>query len=132
MIKYDSNQGWNSGGRSKLAISGDLVASWQIPEVVGVVVGLNESDLSADYREINHAIMCMKQSSAGLQFIVMESGIAKTGWTSFTADDKFSIMRVGGVVSYWHDSTKVYTSLTASVGGVFMDTSLFSAGDSVI
>lgn len=132
MITYNPNLGWNSGARSRLAISGDLVASFAIPNVVGVVVGLNESDLTPDYRELDHAIMFMKKDLAGLQFIVVENGISKTSWTSFAANDKFSIMRVGGVVSYWHGSTKIYTSVTPSNGGVFMDTSLYSAGDKVV
>ncbi len=131
MITYDANIGWNSGGRSRLAISGDLVASFTIDRPVGVVVGLNESDLSADYREINHAIM-FKRDSNLLFYQVLENGVSKTAWATFSAMDKFSIMRVGGVVSYWRNSDKIYTSLTPSPFGVFLDTSLFSAGDSVI
>jgi hypothetical protein len=108
---------------------GDCQAAFSIGPVAGVAIGFNNTDLTPDFREIKFALYFVKQPGVGSQFVVMESGVQKTGWASYQTTDVFTIRRVGGIVTYWKGGTLIYTSATPSNEAMFLDTSLYAAGD---
>lgn len=126
------NQGWNAGARSKQVCFGDCLGTFSVPDTsAGVVCGLSGSDNTTDYREIAHALYFTKVNGAPKVF-VYELGVQKAAGVAYVTADVFTVRRVAGVVTYWKNATLLYTSLTASSGAVFLDCSLYMAGDSIV
>ena len=125
------NLGWNAGARSLSSIHAGQPGGYEFKiglTVVGAVVGLNPLDTSRDYSDIAHGIYFERGT-----FKVMQLGVEVPGTDgTYLASDVFSVQRDAfGNVSYTQNGSVVYTSLTASTGEVFLDTSLFSANDFV-
>ena len=126
-MKEDFNLGWNSGARSEALLVGDGTFSFQVsPSAVGVVAGLNAEDTGYGYREIAHGFY-LSHSIAK----IMERGVAGLYLGPFTADTVFSIRRRDNLIVYLVDGETVFESAATVFGPVFLDTSLYSAGDSV-
>jgi hypothetical protein len=100
-----------------------------IPNVVGVVVGLNEGpDEGVGYDEIEHGVSFINGVAQ-----VIESGVKvgqAFGFTPFV--DVWKIERRGTTVRYIRNDVVFYESLVPSVGDVFLDTSLYMGGDAVL
>jgi len=123
----DLNQGWNSGARSTHVETGDCVATFSVPDTAaGVVCGFSSTDHNAGYRDIEHGLMLQ----AGFVRVV-ERAVFKTALAAFVTADVFTIRRAGGVVQYLQNGTLLYTSATASTGTIFLDSSLYIAGDEI-
>ena len=128
-ILTDLNVGWTGGARSipALALAGDGYIAFTIPRTAtGVFVGLNDSDNGAEYLEIDYAIYV-----ANGVIRVFERGVEKAYLGTLGAFDSFKIRRRRGTVTYLKNDVVVYTSSTLSQGVMFMDTSLYTAGDYV-
>lgn len=125
--KIIPNNGWNAGARTVANLVADGLAQFEVSQAGGIICGLNDVDTGADYRELDHALWIEWS-----RVKVVEGGIEKTGWTSFTLGATFGIERVAGVVRYYADSTLLYTSTIASTGTVFLDCSLYLAGDTIL
>lgn len=124
----DPNAGWNAGARSKKVCIGDCVATFRVPAGSGgVVCGFNMDDRTTDFREIRHALYM----TSG-KIYVYESGVQKTTAQEYGIDDVLSLRRVGGTVTYWKGSDLLYTSDVPSNGPVFLDCSLYLAGDTIL
>lgn len=124
----DFNFGWNSGAISKTVIDGGCVLTFQCSiSLVGAVVGLAYSNPTEHYREIPFALYL---TSGSVQ--VLENGVEKTTPVSYVDADEFRIMRVGGVVTYWQNTTLLYTSEQPSETVLFVDCSLYSGGDRIL
>jgi hypothetical protein len=91
------------------------------------VTGFNAINEGASYIEMEHGIYC----HSGL-FQAMENGVAKTPARGHTNSDVFTISRVGGQVRYYQNTTLIYISDNLSIGIVFVDSSLYSAGDQIV
>lgn len=125
-VKQNFNLGWNSGARSVKTIAGSGFAEFTVPQSVGVVIGLNGEDLGTSYVEITHGLYF-----AGRTFRVYESGVEKFYGGTFATSDVFRISREGKKVRYLRNGTEFYTSSAPSEGVVFLDTSMYSGGDTV-
>ena len=125
-VTQDFNLGWNSGARSVKTIAGSGFAEFTVPQSVGVVIGFNSDDLGTSYVEITHGLYF-----AGRTFRVYESGVEKFYGGTFATSDVFRISREGKKVRYLRNGTEFYTSSTPSEGVVFLDTSMYSGGDTV-
>lgn len=132
MYVTDPNLGWNAGARSRNVCFDDCQATFKVPvAITGVVVGLTTQDLGQDFREIPHALFFTQVLGAATTY-VYELGVQKASCGTYVATDLFAIRRVGTVVTYVKNGTLLYTSATPLTGPVFMDTSLYAAGDEVI
>lgn len=127
----NNNLGWDAGARSVQTQSGDCVASFApTPNSVGVIVGFNTINRDAGVADIKYGIYFRK--AAGVQlFSAIEAGAQVGASGTYTAADKFQITRNTSVVQYWKNGVVFYTSAVLSTGIVFLDTSLYAAGDGV-
>ena len=121
------NNGWNAGARTVANLVADGIAEFEVGQAAGIICGLNDVDTDAGYRELDHALYIERN-----RVRVVEGGIKKTEWAHFTLGATFGIERVGGTVHYWVDGTLLYTSLIESIGVVFLDCSLYLAGDMIM
>lgn len=128
-VQYDyiDQPGWDAGARTIASLSADGGYQFLVGQATGIVCGLNAIDESASYLEIDHGFFI-----EDTRFRVIEQGIAKTAFASYTKDQVFKIIRLLGVVQYYLDDGLVYTSETTSEGQVFLDCSLYSYLDSII
>lgn len=127
-LLVDMQLGWNGGARSigVLPDSGRMVFDAGI-SIVGAAVGFNDVDVDAGFAAMEHAWYL----SGGVAR-VYESGAQVAYAGAYAAGDTFAIERVSGAVRYLHNDTLKHTSSVPSTGAVFMDVSLYSAGDEVL
>ena len=125
-VQQNFNLGWNAGARSIKQILGSGFAEFTVPQAVGTVIGFNSEDLGTGYMEITHGLYF-----SGNSFRVYESGVEKYFSGSFARSDVFRIERAGKKVSYLRNGTVFYTSTTPSEGAVFLDTAMYSGGDTI-
>lgn len=126
-----NNEGWNAGARSKKVCDGDFQLQFSLPSTnAGVCIGLNNSDRDVNYREIKHALMFQRNGAQG-GVSVYESGTRKAVLGTYETTDRFTIRRNGTVITYLKNDVVIYTSAVPSVGAMFVDTSLYAAGDRV-
>jgi len=124
----DYQAGWNASARSIASIVGDGQYKFSITlSSIGVVTGLNDANNGSAYMEMEYAIY-----GASGTFQVMESGNLVGVSGTFTSSDVFTIQRTGTLVSYYRNSTRLYTSNNASRGIVFVDSSLYFGGDQIV
>lgn len=121
-----SDPQFDAGARTIIELAADGGFSFTVKQAVGIICGLNNVDNDADYLEIEHAFYIENGQAR-----VVENGVFKTGFSSYSIASVFLIERIGGVVSYRIDGVLKYTSLLASSGTVFLDCSLFAANDTV-
>lgn len=122
-----SNPQFDAGARTVEELTSDGSFTFSVGQATGIVCGLNAVDLDADYLEIEHAFYIENGKVR-----VVENGVFKTAFSNYTTGAVFKIERIGGVVKYYVDSILKYTSLSASIGTVFLDCSLFAANDTII
>jgi hypothetical protein len=119
--------GWNSGASSvETILTNGHVTFRAADPCIGIVAGLNNSDTSTLYVEIDYAFFFTKG-----KYQVMELGVTKTSQASYVQTDVFKIRREGSEVKYYKNDVLIYTSLTASSGAVILDISFFHAYDAV-
>lgn len=129
VVRADSNLGWNSGARSSSVLFGDCWATFKVRRsAVGVICGLNIDDGSNEYRGnlVDFGFYCFRG-----QALIMENGVIKGAAGAYTDDSVFRIERSGTTVTYRVDGVLKYTHNSASTAAVWMEASLFSAGDEV-
>jgi hypothetical protein len=119
--------GWTGGARSLGVLTTDGHAVFELSAVVGgIVVGFNDVDDSTSFLEINHGLYF-----SGGTVRVIEGGAIKASVGSYVNGDTFKIDRASGTVTYYKGATLLYTSLVASTGTVFLDVSMYAAGDAI-
>ncbi|MBF5006841.1 hypothetical protein [Diaphorobacter caeni] len=116
--------GWNAGARSVDLLPASGYYEFTILPAVAAVVGLNDSDASQDYAEIQHGLYFSRST-----FRVIDSGEEKYFGGSFVESDVFRIERFGSRVTYSRNGVAFYVSQTPSIGVVFLDSSLYSSAD---
>ena len=125
---YDFQIGWNSGAVSLSPLSGNGEYQFSIPaNVVGVVTGLAPTDVQGNYVGIQWG---MYFHSGELQIIENGSFVGYL-MLSYNSSDVFSIVVLGGVVTYWQNSSLLYTSTVAPVGALYANAAMFMAADAV-
>lgn len=133
---------WDAGARSIADFSGNGWFAFDVQASIsgGAVVGLNDVDSGPSPADINHAF----QITTG-QWRIYENGAARSAYISFSGTQTFRVLRYDNVIYYMVGSTPsthpdipfalpaevVYTTPATVFGTVFLDTSLFSPGDSV-
>ncbi len=129
-LVYDYKLGWNGGARSASVFSGNVELDfYSSVSNIGAVIGLSQpsDNVGVTANEIDYAVHLDHGN-----FRVLEKGVAKTGFIAFVMGDKFSIVRLGDVVTYQQNGSVIYTSMVYSTS-VFLiaDSSFYSGGDYV-
>lgn len=125
----DPLPGWNAGAVSIGPLLANSMFQFSLDSNnVGVVCGLNEQNLGTSYSEINYGILC----ETGL-YRIIENGLILTTHASFATSDVFTLAQLGDELSYWKNSTKVYTSPVRTTGqALFADCALYLGGDRIL
>lgn len=111
----------DAAAKSLQGLTGDVYARFTTRLDGTVYFGLASNNTTAAASSINFAL---RVDSAG-QIRVYEGGVLKaTHGTAAKSGDWLRVQRVGTTITYWHNRTKIYTSLTSSSGTVYVDTSL--------
>jgi hypothetical protein len=128
ILVVSNNIGWNSGGRSIAEVADLGGFSFSVyASSVGVVVGLNNYDHGYGYAEMPHALYF---SHGAVQ--VYESGVFVANAGSFISSDVFSIVRQASTVEYFKNGVTLWTSPRNIEGSMFLDSSLYFAGDTIV
>lgn len=123
-----SNPQFDAGARTVAEFSSDGFFTFSVEQATGIVCGLNTLDGGASETEILYGFYL----ESGRVRIV-ERGIFKTAFVSYTpVTSVFRVERINGRVRYYKDGTLLYTSSVLSTGTVFLDCSLYAAGDTIL
>ncbi|HEX8162591.1 MAG TPA: RHS repeat-associated core domain-containing protein [Pyrinomonadaceae bacterium] len=128
-----ASSGWNTGGASSVQSiqSGDGYVEFTAAlSTDDVMCGLSHGDTNQDYTDIDFAIYASHYNNAVL---VLESGVNKGTFGTFSAGDRFRVAVEGGVVKYYRVTngtpTLFYTSAATPSYPLLADTTLFWTGD---
>lgn len=121
------NIGWSGSARSVSVVNGDIRATFQLrTDLSGVVIGLNYRHVTSSYTDIRYGFY----SSHGL-LRIFESGVEVAPAPVLQPGDTLKIERRSGVVTYMKNDTELYVSRMQSTVPMFLDASLYMAGDQV-
>lgn len=123
------NLGWNASAFSVASLTGNLVARFSVRAgSIGVVVGLAAVPEGDGFSNMSHSLAFDRGAIS-----VRELGaVVATGLGTNAAGDVYEIIRMGTDVVYYRNGAVLYRSLVPSDGQVWMDASLFAAGDGVL
>jgi len=120
------NTGWNAGARTKAVLIGDGSFEFEVGQSAGIVCGLSNYDISTDYTEIQHAFYIDNVSVK-----IVESGKDLSNFFVVPKNSTFKFTRFNSIVTYYVNDLFIYTSNVLSIGEVFLNCSLYLAGDSI-
>ncbi len=118
--------GWNAGANSIDVLSGEGRYKFTVPAGIGVITGLTASSESNEYKEIDYALSFNRN-----RVYIVENGVQMTGAFIYSPSDVFSVQRVGITVTYWQNTTLLYTSTVPSYGTLLADSSLYAVDDRI-
>lgn len=122
------NIGWNSGARSIPSLQGMGGFCFKVPSsVTGVVLGLGTSDPDGGITSMGPSLHLINGVANA-----MWAGEVRKNLGAFDSNTEWLIFRDhAGLVSILKDGESKYSFSASYIGTVFLDTSLYSAGDSV-
>jgi hypothetical protein len=125
--------GWNAGANSLVMLDGDLRAKFDMPlGEIGTIIGLKgDRAKPTNPALIEHGWYFQKGGSTDLVQPIERGVTIGSPITGRTADTVFEIRRIQGLVSYWKDGVKVYTSALPSAGVKVVNCCLYASGDTV-
>lgn len=122
-----NNIGWNSGAISGPSLTDSGGFAWKVTAgTTGMVAGFAAFNTDTAVSRITHGFYY-----ATGKLSVMEGGAVKQANISNVSGDVLRVQRFGTQVTYWVNNTLVFTSAVPSSGTVYLDVSLYTAGDSV-
>ncbi|CAN7472836.1 hypothetical protein LJR074_003177 [Acidovorax sp. LjRoot74] len=123
------NLGWNSSAFSVASLTGNLVARFNVRAgSIGVVVGLAAVPEGDGFSNMSHSLAFDRGAIS-----VRELGaVVATDLGTNAVGDVYEIIRMGTDVVYYRNGAVLYRSQVPSDGQVWMDASLFAAGDGVL
>ncbi len=126
--KTGSSYSWDAGLTTLGSFSGDGYVEFEVPQTnKNIMVGLAAENTDPSYTSIDYAIYMT--ASGGL--IIYESGTHKGTFGSYSANDVFSVERMGDKVYYKKNNETFYVSQTLSSGSLLGDISLYTPGATV-
>lgn len=118
----------DAAGRSIASFDGDFYVRFRTRLDGTVYFGLAASNDTAAASSIDFAV---RVESDGTIKVYEGGALKATSSTTAANGDFLRVQRVGTEVTYWHNRTKIYTSLTTSSGALVCDTSLVTANATV-
>ncbi len=98
------------------------------------MMGLSKVNTDANYSTIDYAVYLVNNATV----MVYESGVSRGTFGAYAAGNKFRVERTGSTITYKKSTdngatyTTFYTSTVSSSGNLMVDTSLYSAGATVV
>lgn len=127
-LAYTSTPAWDASAWSLDPLTGDGEFSFSVSKSSSAVVcGLSERNLGIHYATIQFGFFV----EAGKAKIVETGAIRQAIPGVWGVDDRFRIVRRQGVVRYYINDVKYYTSLTTTYSTLFADCSLYAFNDSI-
>jgi hypothetical protein len=123
LVKTGTLSSWNSGARSVdyLPMGVDGWAEMTILETnTQRLFGLASLNSSSSNTSINYGI---RVNASGI-VAVLENGVSKGNFGSYTVGDKFRVRRIGTSVSYAKNGSVFYTSTVPSTTNLYVDVSI--------
>ena len=124
---------WDAGANTINTEDGDCYFQWSVNnDIVGGVAGFSPPNRDSwRYGDLTHAFFIVSVNGArAIQ--VIENGQLKGSPLPCPAGAVLYIRRVRGVVEYFINSTRVYTSTTRSTGTIRGGSVLYASGDKII
>ena len=118
----------DAGAQSFQGWTGDIYVKMTTRLDGTVYFGLAEADSSVASNTIEYAI----RVEANGTIKIYETGTLKaTASSTARSGDWLRVQRDGTTITYWHNRTKIYTSLTASSATLYADASIATASATV-
>lgn len=116
---------WDAKAISTQTINGDcyLEATVGTAPPLYAMIGLNNSDTTASYTDLNYAIYLESN-----YYTIYEEGSNKGRVGNFVLGDKVAIRVANGNVTYLLNGKEVYKSLVAPPTSLFVDCSIYTSG----
>jgi hypothetical protein len=131
---YDNETrfGWDAGANSVIMLDGDLHVVFHVAAgILGMVVGFKALRFMPTQPALVAYGLYFTMVNGSNKVLVQEMGVTLTSAVSYGDGDQFEIRRSGGVVTYWHGATKLYTSNVRSDGALLVNACLYASGDGV-
>lgn len=121
---------WNAGAVSIGAIAeGDGYVEFKVADNTTLkAAGLSSGNGGESYADIDFAIYL----NASGQVAVYEAGIKRDSFGDYGPADRFQVTVEGGVVSYWKDGFRFYSSAVAPTFPLGLDVALKTPGASIL
>ncbi|MDB9836258.1 Ig-like domain-containing protein [Flavobacteriaceae bacterium] len=132
LTKYSTSTDWNAGNFSvrSLVADGSISFGSSDPGNTTAYIGFTDDSYDAFY-QVQSAIDYAFYLNNGSVSVVENNTTKAADVATLTTGDRLRIERIGAGVRYYKNSTLLYTSLTASSGTLYVDTS-FNAPGSVL
>ena len=132
LTKYSTSTGWNAGNFSvrSLVADGSISFGSSDPGNTTAYIGFTDDSYDAFY-QVQSAIDYAFYINNGSVSVVENNSTKAADVVTLTTGDRLRIERIGAGVRYYKNSTLLYTSLTASAGTLYVDTS-FNAPGSIL
>lgn len=118
----------DAAARSITSFAADFYVRFRTRLDGTVYFGLAASNDTAAASSIDFAVRV--ESDGTIK--VYEGGTLKaTATTTAVSGDHLRVQRVGTTITYWHNRTKIYTSLSSSSGALVCDTSLVTSNATI-
>ncbi|MCB9336459.1 MAG: hypothetical protein H6586_09930, partial [Flavobacteriales bacterium] len=125
VIKSSGSNSWNSGGFSFNEIkNGGYVETIVNETNTNRMIGLNASNTSVNYNEIDYAFYLVNNAS----LVIYENGSNMGNWGSYSTGDTLRVSVVNNEVRYIQNGNIVYTSTVAPTLPLYVDMSLNTVG----
>ncbi|MCF6238108.1 MAG: hypothetical protein L3J79_04725, partial [Candidatus Marinimicrobia bacterium] len=126
--KTTASTAWNADAVSAEVMGGDGEVRFRFgANDQYAMLGLSEVNASRSYTDLDFAIYGVINGVLS----IYESGTSIGSFGSYTANDVFSIERIGNEITYKKNGTVFYTSAVASSGDLMVDSALYTA-DAVV
>jgi TolB protein len=120
--------GWSAGAASAESLAADGSLEFTTGESdTAKVVGLSSGDDGWDRTDIDFGLYLKANGTVA----IYEAGVVRKRVGVYAAGDAFRIRVSGGVVSYWRNGVRLYTSTMAPSPPLLVDTSLHTPGATV-
>jgi hypothetical protein len=128
LTKNAPNGFGNSGAVTSDSLAGDGYAEFSTgEESTSKVAGLSFGDTDQSRGDIDFGVYLL---STGVVRI-LENGLSRGDFGTYTAGDVFRVEVAGGVVTYWQNASLLYTSIRAPTFPLLVDTSLSTDGATI-
>lgn len=120
----DGTTGWNSGAASAQALlDGDGWVEFTAEQTNTTrMAGLSRGNTNADYSDIDFGLYLHSNGT----FYVVEGGVTRGVFGTYTGSDRFSVAVESGVVVYRRNGALFYTSSVAPTYPLLVDTALYT------
>jgi thrombospondin type 3 repeat protein len=114
--------GWNNAGAASVRmISGNGGVNYVVDSMYSAhVTGLSAMNGGSHYDTIEYGILAYVNV-----IYIYEKGVLRGTFGSYSVGDRFSVERIGSIISYKQNDTVFYTSTVSATGSLLVDTAVY-------